>query len=372
MINQYLPSHSGEVTDGEKIWDVAQLCGLIMEINLFSKELRCIWKIPNSPHTCDYRSSLFYWDHKLYIFPYNQGGMYIYDLFTSKYEEIKVKKELELMGVVKRNQFLYAYGAKSTILKYNLEKGTVTYIDVQSKLYKLKNIPQICFWTKSFVADGNIYIPVSGTNAMIILDQNDEVSLLTLGKKMEKWILQNIQMDNGRYCAIYGQGKINDISTYVSEYDLNGKLIWKSSIKENYSYQFYPFLDVILIGDKWLFLPFGRNEVLIRDKTHEEILFVIENGIEFSSDIIQGLFYCNVWVNDHTVYSINQAAGSLICIDIDNLAISHSYLELKEDLGCIVEKVFQDAVRFRSIINESKEFYNIKSYIRFICNCKKM
>ena len=318
------------------------------------------------------RSSLFYWDHKLYIFPYNQGGMYIYDLFTSKYEEIKVKKELELMGVVKRNQFLYAYGAKSTILKYNLEKGTVTYIDVQSKLYKLKNIPQICFWTKSFVADGNIYIPVSGTNAMIILDQNDEVSLLTLGKKMEKWILQNIQMDNGRYCAIYGQGKINDISTYVSEYDLNGKLIWKSSIKENYSYQFYPFLDVILIGDKWLFLPFGRNEVLIRDKTHEEILFVIENGIEFSSDIIQGLFYCNVWVNDHTVYSINQAAGSLICIDIDNLAISHSYLELKEDLGCIVEKVFQDAVRFRSIINESKEFYNIKSYIRFICNCKKM
>ena len=98
-------------------------------------------------------------------------------------------------------------------------------------------------------------------------------------------------MDNGRYRAIlWGKEKINDISTYVSEYDLNGKLIWKSSIKENYSYQFYPFLDVILIGDKWLFLPFGRNEVLIRDKTHEEILFVIENGIEFSSDIIQGLF----------------------------------------------------------------------------------
>ena len=92
MINQYLLSHSREVTDGEKIWYVAQLCGLIMEINLFSKELRCIWKIPNSPHACDYRSSLFYWDHKLYIFPYNQGGMYIYDLFTSKYEEIKVKK----------------------------------------------------------------------------------------------------------------------------------------------------------------------------------------------------------------------------------------------------------------------------------------
>ena len=45
MINQYLLSHSGEVTDGEKIWYVAQLCGLIMEINLFSKELRCIWKI---------------------------------------------------------------------------------------------------------------------------------------------------------------------------------------------------------------------------------------------------------------------------------------------------------------------------------------
>ena len=59
MINQYLLGHKNEVTDGKKIWYVAELSGFVMEVDLFSKELKCLWKIPNSAGLCSYLS-LFY------------------------------------------------------------------------------------------------------------------------------------------------------------------------------------------------------------------------------------------------------------------------------------------------------------------------
>ncbi len=367
MINQYLLGHKVEVTDGKSIWYVAELSGFVVEVNLFSKELKCIWKIPDSTEACSYRS-LFYYAHKLYVIPYYKGAIYVYDLYTAKYEKIDVKQNLELMGCIKRKQFLYAFGRKAEILKYNLEDSTVTYIDIQSELEHLKEISPNWFWTQAFVLNECIYIPISNTNIIIVLDQHDKISVLYLGHEPEKWSLVNIQADNRRFHAIYCKGEKDDARTYISEYDLNGRLRLKSIVDEKYSYQIYPFVNAVWIGDKWICLPYGRNEIVIRDKEYDEVLFEITNGIDFLNNIIQGLFCCSVWANDYMICSINQSVGSLICIDINDFSVNHSYLELKDNLQCLIRKSYQDASQFQTVIDEKNSFLNLELYIDYICN----
>ena len=366
MINQYLLSHKVEVTDGERIWYVAELSGFIMEVNLFSKELKCIWNIPNSRGECSYRT-LFYCDHKLYVFPHFQETMYVYDLYTADFEKIAVKKSLELMGCVKRGQFLYAFGSKSEILKYNLKDGTVAYIDVQSELSDLENFTLYWFWTRAIVLDECICIPVSNSNIIVTLDPNDKISCMYLGDKPEKWILENIQASNGRYHVICCKGNRNDVGTsYIAEYDLNGRLILESSVEEKYSYQIYPFVNAVWIGDKWICLPYGRKEMILRDKEHDEILFEIDNGMELLNNIIEGQFTCSVWVNDHTVCSINQATESLIYIDLNALAVNYTDLEANEELQRLHLAAYRDAIKFDKIIKETNQLYNLKNYIDYI------
>ena len=365
MIDQNFLGHKVEVTDGEKIWYVAELSGFVMEIDIDSKELKCIWKIPNSAGPCSYRT-LFYYENKLYIFPYLQRIMYIYDVYTGEYREIETKKDPELMGCIKRGRFLYAFGDKPEILKLDLENDTVMYIDMRSKLGELEKNCSYWFWTKAFVLDECIYIPAAKTNIIVMLDQNDNVSVMCLGDQPEKWVLVNIQIENGRYHAIYAQGNIDDVRTYIAEYDLKGNLISESNIEEKYPYKIYPFLEAIWSGEKWICFPFGRNELLLRDREHDEILFEIENGIEFLSNPGRGLFSCSVSVDGGTVYSLNQSTGSLVCIHLGDLAVNHSYLEMKENLQYIAKKYYQDMFGFQPVINED-DFYVLKKYINYIC-----
>lgn len=367
MINQYLLGHKNEVTDGKKIWYVAELSGFVMEVDLFSKELKCLWKIPNSAGLCSYRS-LFYYGHKLYVLPYYQGVIYVYDLYTNIYEKIEVKKQLELMGGTKRDKFLYIFGNKAEILKYNLEDKTITYIDVMLESFDLEDICRYWFWTKAFVMDGCIYIPVSNSNIIVVLDRHDKISFLQLGDKSEKWILENIQADSSGYKVIYCKGAVDKVRTYVSEYDLNGVLIEKRSIEEKYSYKVYPFVNAVWNENKWICLPFGRNKVLLRDKKHDEILFEINSGTKYLNDLIQGLFFCSVWIDDHILCAIDQSRGSLIYINVNNFEVNYSCLEFKENLQGLAGVTYQDAMHFQVVLKEDKGLINLKKVINYVCN----
>lgn len=367
MINQYLLGHKAEVTDGEKIWYIAELSGFLMEVNILSKELKAIWKIPCAATECSYRL-LFYYDHKIYIFPYYQKTIYIYDLHTMDYEQIEIKKNPELMGCIKRDKFLYVFGSKPEILKFNMENHTVMYIDMRSKICNWKEIFSDWFWTNAFTLNEFICIPVANTNIIILIDQNDNISSLCLGKKQEKWILVNIQADSERYHAIYCRGEKDNVRTYIAEFDLKGKLIWENSIEEKYSYKIYPFLKAVWVREKWICLPFGRAEVVIRDKEHEEILYKAKNGIDFLSDVMQGLFFCSVQVNSNMICGIDQSNGSLLSIALDEWKVDYSELKQEERLWELLEKSYQDAVSSKTVINEMKSFYDLKSYINFVCN----
>lgn len=366
MINQNLLGHKIEVTDGERIWYIAELSGFLMEVDLCSKDLKCIWKIPNSVNACSYRT-LFYCDNKLYIFPYYQKMMYVFDLETTEYRQIEVKVNPELMGCVKRDRFLYAYGSKSEIIKFNLEDNIVYYIDMQSQLCDSEKI-SCWFWINSFILDECIYIPVANTNMIMVLDSDDNVSCICLGDRLEKWVLENIQVDGGRYHTIFCKKGNDGIHTFIAEYDLNGNLISESGIEEKYAYQIYPFVNAVWSGERWICLPFGRNEILLQDKEHDEILYEISNGTGSLNDTIQGLFYCSVKTNDDTLCSISQPTGSLICINLRELSVNESKLELGEKLQCFSEKAYQDAAMFHHIINETKDFYYLESYLAYICN----
>lgn len=367
MINQYLLGHRMEVTDGQRIWYIADLSGFLMEIDLSSKELKAIWKISDSRNPCAYRS-LFYDNHKLYIFPYYQRTIYIYDLSTSSYEEIEVAEGLALTGGIKRGRFLYAFGQQSKILKCNLENYAITYIDVQSELNDLKEFSSSWFWIRAFVLDGCIHIPILNTNIMVVLDQYDHVSRIYLGERAEKWMLVNIYVDSGRYSTIYCKGEENHFTTYIAKYGFNGKLIQESVVEEKYPYQTYPFVNAIWNKSKWICLPFGRNEILLRDGKHDKLLFEIDKGINFTSSTIEGLFYCSVWINEDTLCSMNQSTGSLICINRNDLTVSSFDLELKENPMDLMEKSYLDALKFHYSLPEIKGLNDLQCYIDYICN----
>ncbi len=370
VIKNYLVGHKVEVTDGKKIWYVAELSGLIMEVDIEVQKLKCIWKIPNSIGACAYRL-LFYDKHKLYIFPYSQSDIYIYDLRTAEYAAIKVKNNPELMGCIKRGHFLYVFGNKAEIIKFDINERTVSYIDMQTKRLDFKTPSQNWFWTNSYILNEKIHIPLQNSNILIILDREDNVSSVCLGEKPEKRILDSIYLDYERYCTIYCKKEYDTLITYIAEYDLSGRLLKEKSVKEEYNYRIYPFLCSIWDRENWLCLPFGRNEILIRNTERDKMIFKIENGAENVDDVIQGLFYCSVRINDDMICSINQASKSLICVNLKNWIINYSPLKLEIDYCGLTEKGYRDAFQHGNVISEIKDLYDIKSFIDFICKHEK-
>ena len=110
-------------------------------------------------------------------------------------------------------------------------------------------------------------------------------------------------------------------------------------------------------------LPFGRNEILLRNQKHDELLFKVEGSTENLGDLVQGLFYCSVNTSEKILCSINQVTGYLVCINLMNWTIYYSPLRLKVDYRDLIVKGYQDG----GIIKETKNLYDINSFIDFIC-----
>ncbi len=366
MVNQTLLGHKTEVTDGRRIWYIAELCGFIMEIDLCTNTLKSIWSIPDFSDTCAYRL-LFYFEDKLYIFPYTQRIIYVYDLKTSKYKAIKIENSLELMGCVKREQYIYVFGSKCTFIKYNVDDDSITYKDISLNKSGIKEIPSFWFWTDCFIEKNCIYAPISNSNLIIKIDSKDNVSDLYLGNLPQKWLLQKIKLCNDKFYATYCIGKINEVKTYIAEFDSNGMLISKRYVENNLPYRTYPYVYAELVNGKWLKLPYGRNQILLEDVESDTTICEIENGMNYLSDIMPGLFWCGVWIDEYTLCSVNQAMGSIIWIDTNEFTVECKDIKFDKISENQIKERFENAIKTNSSLYEMNEYIDLKQYIKFIC-----
>lgn len=366
MISKKILSHIEEVTDGKKIWYIAQLLGFVMEVDLNTNLLRCIWRIPDFTSACSYRV-LFYDNEKLYIFPYYKDRIYVYDFSILEYKEIVTKNSLKIMSCIKRENYIYAFGETATVVKYNINNSKIEYLDMNCMKGDIKNFPSKWFWQEAFINNNNIYIPVMDSNLLMRIDSKDFIFGFYLGKEPVDWMLQHITYDKGRFHAIYGKGKLNEIKTYVAEYEADGALKKEEHIRDRWFYQKYPFVSAKYLNGKWITLPFGRNQVLLESAETSELLCEIENGTECLSEIMPGMFWCGVWVNSHMLYSINQAMGEILLIDINKSNAMQYKLEFEEVSQEKTNEFLEIAINKRNIVDEIEEI-NLEKYINYICS----
>ena len=86
------------------------------------------------------------------------------------------------------------------------------------------------------------------------------------------------------------------------------------------------------------------------------------------NDLIQGLFFCSVWIDDHILCAIDQSRGSLIYINVNNFEVNYSCLEFKENLQGLAGVIYQDAMHFQAVLKEDKGLIDLKKVINYVCN----
>lgn len=368
MIKYTLLGHKSETTDGEKIWYIAEYSGLVMEIDLKTNCLKCIWKIPDFPLACAYRL-IYYYEKKLFFFPFTQGSIYIYNLISADYSRVDVMCNGEYMTCIQREGYIYAFGAKKIILKICIEDYTVEYINIFLAQADASNLPSKMFWSKCFMKENIIYVPVQERNMVIVISHDDKISCVYLGENIEIWNIANIAVMNNKIYAIYGIGKANDIQVNISEYDLDGNMFSNRVAVDTYSYSTYQFIDAGFYNGKWIVMPFGRNQLLLQDIHCDEILYEIDHGTDMLLPQILGLFWCSVWMDNNIYCSINQTCGEVYMINTCNYHVDNKKLLYEEITEKDQTRYFADAMQINNFMSETEGGLDLKGYLQFIC-CK--
>lgn len=364
MNDRALLQHTTETSDGEKIWYIADFTGFVVEVDIATKTQRCIWWIPKFA-SWKYRL-IYHYDGKLYIFPFVGEEIYILDIITLEYKSMNIKPQLRFIGCVKRENFLYVFGWTSQFIKYNLENDDVEYITINPEKCGMKVIPDIWFWNECCLKDGNIYI-MGQSNLVIVIDESDNISSVYLGEEPQSWIQKSIALCNEKFYAIFCKGEINDLQIFTAEYDMNGKLMRQNHIDNYLKYNVYPFVNSVFLDGRWLCLPFGRSEVVLTENQSENIIYTIEDDTKYIDGKMNRLFNGCVLADNH-LYSINQALGSLLSVDIDDLSVSHSKLKIEEGQEDAVKMYFEQAVRGGDIVlYETSECLSLEVYLTYIC-----
>jgi hypothetical protein len=286
------------------------------------------------------------------------------DIKTLEYKPLHIKPQLKFIGCIKRKNYLYVFGWTSQLIKYNLKNDDVEYITINPEKCGVKITPDIWFWSECCLKDGNIYI-MGQSNLIIVIDKSDNISSIYLGGEPQSWIVKNFALCNEKFYAIFCKGEINDLQIFTAEYDMNGKIISQNHIDNYLKYNAYPFVNSTFLDGRWLCLPFGRSEVVFAENQSENVIYTIENGAKYIDGKINRLFDGCVLVGNH-LYSINQAMGSLLSVDIDNLSVSHSKLMIEEGQEDAVKMYFEQAASTGMIVYENLTDFDLDAYISYI------
>jgi hypothetical protein len=230
----------------------------------------------------------------------------------------------------------------------------------------MKVIPDIWFWNECCLKNGNIYIMGHQSNLVIVIDKSDNISSVYLGEEPQSWIQKNFALCNEKFYAIFIKGKVDDLQIFTAEYDMNGRLISQNYIDNYLKYNVYPFVNSVFLDGRWLCLPFGRSEVVLTENQSENIIYTIEVDTKYIDGKMNRLFNGCVSVGNH-LYSINQAMGSLLSVDIDDLSVSHSKLKIEEGQEDAVKMYFEQAVREGDmVLYETSELLSLEAYLTYI------
>lgn len=274
MIDYSLLYNISMSTNGKKIWYYAEKTGYVMELDIASGRMECLFYVPN---TSAYRV-MCYCDNSLYILPFYSNIMYVYDLKSKKTLLIILNEKDHkccCTGCVFFEKEIYIYGIKSFIYKYNPEEKRISkIIDLQNQKMNMPNQSDNInwIWTQPIIYESRLYFLLY-QNGMIVIDQRDNISYLSLGTGYEPWMLRNVFMENGLIRILYSDTKLN-IKSMI--YDIHGNIIDFKKVDIGYYWKIYPYLNSGYTNKGWVIFPYMDNIIRYIDNVDGKIKLLFD------------------------------------------------------------------------------------------------
>lgn len=365
MIDYRILQHKTEVTDGKKIWYIAELLGILMELDISTHELKCLWRIPAYYKPVFYRG-VFYYEKKLYIIPYCGEWMYVYDIVNGKSESISLVDDLELMACIKVGGFLYFYGFRPIVIKYNPILRSVKRIEFDHEMLGFHQSPKGWFWTEAFNQEGSLYLPVQNKNILVKLNWDDSVQSVILGNHMEDWLLRSIDVYDGGFYALHSNNEVKNLQVKSAKYGKNGSLEWEKKEIFGDDYAIYPYVHAICALGKWLILPYGMKDVYLLGLNDGHLRRIYRFDATFSKEINQiknGFFNCSTLLDGNVLYGINQISGEFVKIDLTTENVEVCSINWNRDAS---EKVMKDSIEDGCFVYEMDGLIGLEDFLDMI------
>lgn len=363
MIEHEVLQHQNEVSNGRKIWYIAELVGVVMELDIQSRVLSVLWPIPGFSGIASYRC-LYYNNEYLYVIPYSTNKLYIYNIENKSYEIVMVKGSLRLMGGIQRGDYIYFYGWNSTILKMDIYSEKIEYIEIgRSNLDANISLPfGFWFWNDAFLINSIIQIPIAGTNIIFCLDEKDYCFSICLGEKQKEWRNRVIYINNKGIYSLLSEEDNNKLVVKYGIYGLDGDLCCEKKVNIDEKYSLDSFTCSKFHDNEWILLPYnmeGAYRINI-DKCFAKRIY---RYVRDNQNLNVGFLLCSVSISDDWVISINQYDGTMIKVALGNKYFN--VYDINYDRPSRI-KMIESYCSCSRIINENTDLLKLSDYLDYL------
>ncbi|OON86187.1 hypothetical protein BXO88_09075 [Oribacterium sp. C9] len=356
MLNNPLFYHIKLATNGKKIWYIAEPYSLLMEVDIATKKMQCLGKIPGTDVDYSYRG-IFYHEDRLYLMPYAGSTLCEYDFIKNNYTIIQFdnKYQYRLTGAIYRDGNIYMYGTMGLIIKYCLKDKKVTILFIQNSQGTDNNV--IPLWWEGTIFDDKIILPSLDSNIIVEINSNDEIIIDRIGDKYEKCTEVHMNLLKNALVAVYQSelGYIN-IVKYCEKEIVKHKEFAIGKIK--------PYIWATNWKDKWFFVPENGTQLFYIDSTKDELLYLrnknrdklhIKNNLQFSC----GINYKEVY------YTIEMSRGSLY--EVNKESLNYSIYNIEADDAIDYTKKCQNERMEIKKMSYEYNFFHLNDFINYVC-----
>lgn len=360
MLNNPMFYHIKLATNGKKLWYVAEPYSLLMEIDIATKKMQCLGKIPESDVDYSYRG-LYYYENKLYLMPYDGRNLCEYDIVNKKYTVIQLdnRYQYRLTGAIFRDGNIYMYGTMGLIVKYCLKDQKATIIFIQNSHVTNNVIP---LWWDGVIYDDKIILPSLDSNIIVEINNNDEVIIDRMGVKYEKWSEVHINLLENTLAAVY-QSELGYIN--IVKYKEKEIIKHKGFVEKDFEIgKIKPYIWATNWKDKWFFIPEYGTRLFYIDYTKDELLYLKNNNMDniYIKNKLQ--FSCGINYKE-VYYTIEMNSGSLY--EVNKESLNYNIFNIEANNAIAYTKMYQnDQMKIKKMIYEYN-FFHLTDFIDSFC-----
>ncbi len=371
-MKKLLLKNSFSVFDDGYIWYIAEMSGLMMKVDIKNGIASCVAEIPGMISPYQYRSLHPYKD-KIYIPPYKDCILLIYDKKDGHFDKVEFRRDLLLAGCVVNENNMYFFGGEGTVVKYNVISKDIKYITFNKKEVGLseREYPLNWFWTTGFNYKGCIYLSVGNLNSFVVIEPDDTTKYLRLGNGDRKYSNSIVRLEDDVFHSILFLESKERLRFIIGKYQIDDGQFYEKETLLNYDYSEYPFIWAVRIRDKWISFPYrSRCFSYLDNEKMEWKCFRTFDSSDFDFRDNMDVYFQNAMVfEDDLVIGINQHREELCYISLRDYSMTTNKISFEEEERLIrstsrfINAYHDNEVRKGNILYESSNYFSLNDFI---------